>query len=333
MIFSKYPSIEPAYREVFIDIVKSTLAIKNISDKFVAFEKVHGANAIFSYDGQELKIGSRNQFLIDDEIKRCWKSRLYEIIKKIKLLYNLIEQDDPNLQILTVYGERFGGFYPHKDVPKIPGMGRIQAGVYYSPNVEFYGFDIKINGKFISVEKSISYFKSVGILTQKILHSGTLDSLLKISPVFQSTIPAMLDLPPIEDNEAEGYIIRPVKEIYYGHSRIILKHKNKKFIEKRGPKKPKRHIELSDHFQEIIENLRCYVCVNRLNNVLSKLGTLTVKDFGLVMKEMIKDIKDDFEKDYPDVLSNLEKKDLKIVMNPINKELSTLIRKEWLPKV
>lgn len=47
------------------------------------------------------------------------------------------------LTIVKVYGELFGGCYPHKDVtPSKNKVKRIQKGVWYSPYVRFYAFDI-----------------------------------------------------------------------------------------------------------------------------------------------------------------------------------------------
>lgn len=334
MIFQKYPSIEQSYREKFIEIIKETLELKNIPDEFAIMEKVHGANASFWYDGNEMKIARRKDFLTDKEIKSDWKGNEWNIKKKIKLLYNLIENDNPDLQKLVVFGERFGGNYPHPDVPKIQGMGMIQAGVFYSPDIHFYGFDIKVNEKFLSIEKANFYFDKVNIHRQKIMFVGTLDKCLEFSPIFSTRIPEYFDLPYIDGNEAEGIVIRSLEEMCYRHNRMILKNKNPKFIEReQRSKKPKKIIELSDYFQNIIENLSMYVNINRLNNVLSKLGTLTNKDFGKLMKEMIEDVKEDFEKDYPGILGNLEKKDLKLVMAPINKQISNLLKKEFLPKV
>lgn len=332
MKFKRYPSIEQSYREKFIEIINNVLEERNIIDEFVVVEKVHGANASFYYDGTEMRVARRNDFLTKKEIKSDYRGREDAIIEKIKKMWNFVIKDYPNIEELVVIGERFGGHYPHKAIPKM-NVSMIQAGVFYTPDIKFYGFDIKVNGKFLPIDHANFYFDLVKILRGKIMYIGPLEKCLEISPIFQSSIPGLLNLPEIDNNEAEGVVIRPFEEIYYGHDRIILKNKNPKFMERGNIKKPKRHVELSEYFQIIIENIRTYVCINRLNNVLSKNKELTNKDFGKLMKEFLIDVKEDFEKDYPDVLSTLEKKDLKIVMGPVNKEVSNLLKKEWLPKI
>ena len=46
-----------------------------------------------------------------------------------------------NNQII-VYGELFGGRYPHSDVELPAGIKPVQRGIYYCPDIEWKAFDI-----------------------------------------------------------------------------------------------------------------------------------------------------------------------------------------------
>jgi len=42
-----------------------------------------------------------------------------------------------------VFGEIFGGCYPHKDVQPIPFIKKVQHGIWYSPNIEFAAYELQ----------------------------------------------------------------------------------------------------------------------------------------------------------------------------------------------
>eukprot|EP00479_Gromia_sphaerica_P013976 TRINITY_DN8075_c0_g1_i1.p1 TRINITY_DN8075_c0_g1~~TRINITY_DN8075_c0_g1_i1.p1 ORF type:complete len:90 (-),score=10.04 TRINITY_DN8075_c0_g1_i1:42-311(-) len=50
---------------------------------------------------------------------------------------------DQVLQI-QMYGELFGGGYPHEDVEPVDGVELIQDEILYCPGLEFYAFDIAV---------------------------------------------------------------------------------------------------------------------------------------------------------------------------------------------
>lgn len=49
-----------------------------------------------------------------------------------------------NLEKIFIYGELFGGEYPHPEVNPVSGVQAIQTGVYYSPRIEYCAFDIAV---------------------------------------------------------------------------------------------------------------------------------------------------------------------------------------------
>jgi Rnl2 family RNA ligase len=125
-------------------------------------------------------------------------------------------------------------------------------------------------------------------------------------------------------------VIRPVNPKFLGcGSRVILKSKNEKFSEKSKEKKPNLK-PLSENLQKIVDDISCYVTENRLRNVLSHIGTVTKKDFGKIMGVFVKDIMDDYMKDFGDTLNTLEKIDRKSVNKLINSMAANLIRSNFL---
>jgi Rnl2 family RNA ligase len=88
-------------------------------------EKIHGANFCFvcDNDGQRVRCGKRTSLLSDTDEFFGYKRRLLnEIIPKIQQLFQFVKNIYPNLEKLYVFGELFGGYYPHPDVPKIPHL-------------------------------------------------------------------------------------------------------------------------------------------------------------------------------------------------------------------
>merc|ERR1712154_370222 len=177
------------------------------------------------------------------------------------------------IKVIIIYGELFGGLYSHPDekyMAKDDTIKPIQKGLYYSPELHFYAFDIKtdlemnqnehkcvsdsetsaeeeeakeddeIDGR-LSVKESIGIFEKCGFLHAKILEKGNFNQMMRFNAdKFQSTIPKLLNLPPpvdVETNErieniAEGIVIRPL----FSKEHILLKIKSQRFLEITGVK-------------------------------------------------------------------------------------------------
>ena len=93
--------------------------------------------------------------------------------EKVISLFNHLKQDCPDMQSVSVFGELFGGSYPHPDVQRVGRLTMIQKGVYYAPDHEFYGFDIYVftndGGYYLSVEQAEGLFESEGSFYAKSL--------------------------------------------------------------------------------------------------------------------------------------------------------------------
>jgi len=155
---------------------------------------------------------------------------------------------------------------------------------------------------------------------------------IKYNNEFESGIYKLFNLHEIENNICEGVVIKPIVDLKMGESRVILKSKNEKFMEKAKAPKQKVKKELSDDDKNFLEEVFKYITENRLNNVLSKMCELTEKDFGKLLKEFQKDIEDEFVKDFGLEVWN-EYMSKKYVGKFFSKECANFIRPYFIKNI
>jgi len=320
MVFKKYNSIEQNYRTKFIDMIKAN----NLDTiDYIVQEKIHGSNFSFiSVDGINFRAAKRTSILEPNESFYNYKPVMDKLLDKMKALWTLVKADYPDMFQLTVFGELFGGLYPHPEVKKDNTASVIQKGVYYSPSNNFYAFDIMINAEvYLDVDIINNYFEKVNMFYARTIYRGSLTDCLNYPNDFQSTIPEQLGLPPIENNIIEGIVIRPIKSLYLPiGSRVILKSKNEKWSEIKTKKKKTQTPIISNDLKLCILNVKNYITKNRLNNVISHIGEINKNKIGAVLKLFSQDVISDFRKDYP-IYDKLNKKDQTILRKEINKEV------------
>ena len=337
LAFKKYSSIENTYNKEFMERIKSE---GYDSLRYVVQEKVHGANCCFVTDGEEVHFAKRTGMMEAGEKFYDYEDLLVRYKERVIHLYLRVREKYPDIESALIYGEMFGGRYPHPDVKNDSRVVCIQKGVFYCPFHEFYGFDIFVRGtegnRYFSVNETNTLFAESGFLYAKTLFEGTIEECLSYPNAFQSHIAEWLGLPPLEDNICEGVVIRPVEPLYFGNgSRLLLKNKNSKFAEKKAVKKrqPALFIEPT-YSKELTETLPIteeYVTENRLNNTISKIGEVTFpKDTGRVIGLLSKDVLDDFLKEYSGIYASLEKSEQKILNRHINKQVTDLIKKVYM---
>ncbi|MFK7981662.1 MAG: RNA ligase family protein [Saprospiraceae bacterium] len=223
-----------------------------------------------------------------------------------------------------------GGSYPHEEVSRNPKATKIQKGIFYSPNNEFFAFDILLNRTdFLSVTEANQLFETAGLLHAKTIFKGPITECLAHPNDFHSTVPADLGLPEITPNIIEGVVIRPVQPRFFNNgTRVILKNKNEKWSERiKLDKTLKPSVIYSEKVLQLQEVTKTYATENRLSNVLSKVGEVTTKDFGKILGMFNKDILEDFQKDYQEVLATLEKKEQKSINKSLGGVTTKLVRK------
>ncbi|MDR2238661.1 MAG: RNA ligase, Rnl2 family [Chryseobacterium sp.] len=334
MIFKTYNTIENAYQARVIDQIR----MQGFGDEvFIVQEKVHGANFSFFTDGKEIKIGKRTAFIEKDEKFFNAHQILERYRKNVTDLFHQVKTIFPDLETVVIYGELFGGGYKHKEVAPVKDAVKVQAGVEYAPHNEFYAFDIKLNGTtYLDTDTANQIFKETGFFYAEILFQGTLEEALKYPNVFNSKIPRWLGLPEIEDNMCEGTIVKTLKTRYFGNgARVILKNKNEKWVEKSKVERKERktvqkQINFSEKAQEIWNEIQQYATANRLNNVMSKIGEFEPKMTGRVIGLFSQDILTDFEKDFPDAFTAIEKEEQKRINKKLNALAIDVVKEELM---
>jgi Rnl2 family RNA ligase len=337
MKFTKYCSIENTYRQKTIDsIVMSGFS----GDDWFVQEKVHGSNFSLWYDGTTVKAGKKSSYVGEgDNFYNCWPVVTYNTPYIISL-YNIMKIQDPAIDIVTVYGEIFGGSYPHPDVPRTQATV-VQKGVFYCPDNRFYAFDIMITKgdttQILDMDVTEELLKTCCFFYAKTLFRGSFQDALNYSNEFQTTIPKDLGLPEIPNNICEGVVIKPRVAKFFGcGSRVILKNKNSRFTEKehKEPKDKKiqvQDINLSDDAKAILETMEDYVTENRLRNVLSHVGGMKDhKEFGKILGAFCKDVFDDFMKDHQESFDTLGADEQKSIRKILSNTSTTMLRSNIL---
>lgn len=335
MEFRKYSSIENSYREKYLESVRETLKYFGCEDaKFSVSEKVDGCNVSVITDGENIITGKRSSILEPDEKFYGFQEYAEKMLKeKITGIFKYFSvYNHTPVHNVQVFGEFFGGGY--KDYKT--NESRIQKGIDYCPEHCFYAFDILVTdtaGKteWIGVDECNAIFEKFGLFYNKELFRGTLDECLAYSPVFISTIGTRLGYPEIEDNFAEGVVIKPVEPLFMANGeRIIIKNKNPKFEEfEKKDKKPKEAPVYSDTCNKCIEEVGNYCTESRLNNVISHLGEIEMpKQTGLVLKEYSIDTIDEFRRDHPEY-DSLDSSEQKVINKIINKFAVDIIKRKF----
>jgi Rnl2 family RNA ligase len=245
---------------------------------------------------------------------------------------------ESNIAYIRVFGELFGGKYEGHVVPH----KAIQREIAYCPGIEFIVFDIECIVHAAEDEKKLSNTEeeaeaedvevvkqssfslsplqviqacqacSGDILALEVLHEGSLDEMLALNAVFRTTIPNLFGLAPSTTHfESEGFVLKPKSQVFYkpDGSRIMLKHKNPSFTERKDSKAAKVPQQaqqtpataalspelLSEDEVLILEEMKQFINENRINAVLSKLdGTVRSnrkRVLHLISSDALQDIK------------------------------------------
>jgi len=333
-MFQKYNSIENSYRDKFIEKIKEVL---NKNELFVIQEKINWANYSFHISKENwLKVLSawRNWFLTED-ISFYTHEKVFNKYKdKIISLYHYLNSHDIPTDSLIVYWELFWGTYPHKDVEKIKNVSKVQKWIFYTPDIEFLAFDMKINWQYVNLEDVEIYCKKTEIPFDPILFKGTLKECLKYPNNFQSIIANKVYwLPILEDNVCEWVVIKTNQaKFLWNWNRIALKNKNSKWKEKIKRKKEYVEVTLSEKWQKIIDNLFSYITKSRIDNVFSKIWKVTDKDFWKIVWLYCKDVLEEFNKDYNlDIIE--DKNELKKIKKLFQSKSSEIVREKFKKEV
>ncbi|MEK7432767.1 MAG: RNA ligase family protein [Cyanobacteriota bacterium] len=326
MEFKEYSSIENSYREKLIEVIIEE-GFGNL--EYIVQEKVHGSNLSLWTDGKNIKSAKRGQFLLNEDDFYNHQLIMETYSKNIFKAFELINELKEGVKFISIFGEIFGGSYPHPDIKKSNKASKVQKKIYYSPENDFYAFDILVNGDYyLDMDIVNNIFEKCNFFYAKILFRGNLKDALIYPNNFESKIPEWLNLPKIENNLCEGVVIKPIEHKILGNNtRLILKNKNKKWEEKTETvNKVKEKSDLSPKVEGICLKIENYITKNRLDNVTSKIGEVTMKDFVKILELYSTDVMKDFNKDNESELETLNKKEMEVITKVLNDKSVKLIR-------
>jgi len=296
-------------------------ALNEISKlKWVVTEKVHGANFSIVYENRKLLFAKRKAYLNWNDDFFGFQEAVSRIEDNVLRLFEHLSQDIKADKYI-IYGELFGGKYPHPEVAAHPDLEAIQTGVYYSPTIEFCAFDIAFETnevkQYLDYEKAVNYFEKYEIFYAKVLFAGKLNEATDFDLKTDSFIPSQLNLPKIENNLIEGIVIKPLNHSTLKNLefRPIIKIKNAEFDEddkfheaKKWSFVPKVSSK-SEELSFLVEEMRGYINENRINSAVSKIGKLDfnseqrIKD---IREEVLDDVLNDFNIDNDDIINDLD---------------------------
>lgn len=323
--FIKFTSLENTYKKKEISRVINEM--KDDGD-WVVLEKLDGANFAVYYSLDDgFRYASRNQF-VEDDFFGCG-----EVIKPhhvaILLLHGkLIDNAEDTL---IVRGELFGK--------------GIQNRVYYGEDKYFnvFAIDVLRVDKGETTIEHLPYSDVVELFVE--IHSDLNRlglPLLELVPAFglkytfedaiavNEEFRSLLTPEGYEgDNTSEGVVIFPNEPKFFNSgSRIIFKKKSAKFSEV-VEKKIKAVIELTDIEQDHLDLALGYINESRVLSAVSKIGDIDKTMFGVLMKEVMTDVYNDFKEENEISIGEIEAdaKVIKYIKSCIQAEVANEVRK------
>lgn len=287
MLFNQYSHMDNDYKILKRGLVQEILLDKSL--EFVAMEKIHGTNFSFVSDGNKVNCCRRSDILGPDEnfyshqtILGKYNSNIIELFEKTsKLIKTKYNKEIIQIQL---YGELYGGSYPGLDTKS--GSKMVQKGIYYSNSNEFAAFDLKYwtildedNPQYLDWDDFVSLLNDTSIPIVPVILQGSWADVSNLNPKFESLVYLTHGLPKLPSNYAEGYVIKPVKEIRFGidSDRLIWKFKNPNFseISKGGGGKSNKS---NSSVNPLFSRLETYICETRYDNVRAKVVENTPVD-------------------------------------------------------
>lgn len=244
---------------------------------FVALEKVHGSNFAFETNGVSVQYFSRNRRLDRQELfvgKTRPQEAMQQYHKAVLATFPLCaSKANRPVQSVIIYGEYFGGWYPHEQVKQEgPGAGApVQKGIVaYSPTHHFYAFDVCVDGRFLDFDEATEVLSEAGFpLIATPVVRGSFNTCMDFDvESFRTTIPQLLGLPPCENYAiAEGLVIRPVQR----RQQWTVKRKSVRYLEECPLELRKWVSKCAESKEDAFLGLYLCLCRQpRLDAVLSK---------------------------------------------------------------
>ncbi|RYZ35564.1 MAG: RNA ligase, partial [Myxococcaceae bacterium] len=194
------------------------------------------------------------------------------------------------------------------EVPAVPGMAPVQTGIWYAPELQWILFDILVarsnedEGQFLPHRELEEAAREAGVLTPPVMRRGTRSEMDAVPTRSLSRLPALLGLPPIPDNWAEGLVIKSEQRASPSQ-RAAMKRKIEEFNEARfdesAPWDPQQRLSLS----ELKDWASRLVNPARIASAISKCGR---SDPDLLVDEVELDVRVDLELTFPSACQSLD---------------------------
>ncbi|KAJ6227967.1 hypothetical protein M0813_09382 [Anaeramoeba flamelloides] len=314
--------------------------------KWSVTEKVHGANLALLTNGETIRAGKRKSLLDQNDEFFDYQKVVGRISNKIHQVYMSVKKLFPETLVVTIYGELFGGKYPHPKVQELYPQP-IQEGIYYSNDIHLMAFDISYfegnegtdDCNYLDFDTTLEIFQQVDLFHAKPLFLGSFEEALDYPLGFESDIPKLLGHPKIENNKAEGIVIKPLKTINVKYknkkTRVVIKKKIEEFKETKFSEAKKwtktsnnnQQDEKISSYQLLVYEIEGIITENRLNNAISKVGKLSrenknnVKHALSLLKEDVWEELEKYCKSELQNLSNEDKMNLSILIEKKSKHL------------
>jgi hypothetical protein len=190
-----------------------------------------------------------------------------------KLAAKLLELGMENKEV-TLYGEAYGG--------KIQKMSET-----YGKQLKFAGYDVNINGLWLSVPDAENIFKALEL--EFVYYSKISTNMEEVDKARDADSQQAIRNGCGSGKIMEGVILRPLIEVRLNNgARIIAKHKRAEFMETAHPREVNvGDLEILKKAEDIANE---WVVPNRLNHVLANIPDHCIEKMGEIIKAMQEDV-------------------------------------------
>ncbi len=322
-------------------------------------EKIHGANFCFILDvdpaheggvgvdeGSEwIRCARRKALLGEGEDFFGHRALVPILAGRLRALRDAVIGEEPEVVRVFVYGELFGGGYPHPEVSPVPGVQPVQTGVWYAPGVHFCAFDVAVEGeegdsshRYLDFEVALDLFARVDLFCVKPRFVGSLEEALEQPVAFETAIPAALGLPSLGlENLAEGVVIKPMRTVVLdgagGQSRPLIKVKIPQFAEdeRYSQAKPwERTVVEGDPLAVLEWEGLARINPNRVASALSKIGRLdpsAPEAVEVVSREVLADVLDALRDDHGEASARVAGEDRRLLVSVLMDAVEVEVRR------
>lgn len=204
---------------------------------WVAQEKIHGAQVVVGVSATELRIGKRKAWLSEGDAFFGWQLLRAELARVARAVRDALRVESD--RELHLYGELFGGAYPHPSVSPIAGLSPVQTGIWYAPDMRWAPFDAVLlapgdaaSAEFVDAIELAAAVTAAGALSPPVLARGKKADVSATPHRFLTRVPDALGLPALPNNFAEGLVLKPAARTRVSE-RTVTKRKIEEFDETR----------------------------------------------------------------------------------------------------